>query len=984
MPAPAGRSDRTCAPGGSGYSETVTSAQGGSLRGRAAQGPLRSGRAATAAAAALLAGLYVAGAVIGLRIAFVRDSVTTIWPSAGLALAALLLWPRLWPGVLVGSAAASALGGAPWPAALGIGCGSTVQALVAVRILRDVVRFDAGLTRIRDVLALVGVGALATTAVAATFGSVSLAAFSSLPWSRAPAVWMAWWLGDASGVVLVAPLILAWAVRRPGRLAGWRLVEAAFLAGGLVAGVHAVFLTDFRYPVFIVPLLAWAAFRFGPRGAATAAALVGAVAITGTLRGEGPFAVAGSEEGLLLLQAFLGVAVLTAMALAAAFAERDGAVAGLEEARGELEERVSVRTAELARTNAALRAEIHERERVERALRESEETARALLDAASDVAILLDRSGRVVGMNEAAGRRLGRDVGELAGEDVFSLLPSELGLSRRRAMEGVLDTGRPIRFEDASAGVVFDNVVFPVVDAAGRVTRVAVFARDVTDTRRAEATLRESEERYRGVVEVSPDGIGIIESGRLVFVNRAGARLLGYEDPADAVGCDPLEFVHPDSEPSLRRRLREVVDTGRAEGLAQERLVRRDGRVLDVEIAAVPFTLDGSPAVQIIARDVTARRELETQLRHAQKMEAVGRLAGGVAHDFNNLLQALLSELEVLRLRRDDDAQFESSVREASEQVRRGASLVRQLLLFARRDVARPRPVDLNELVRSMGTMLQRLLRENISLDLGLASGSLVTEADAGQLEQVLVNLVVNACDAMPGGGSVLLSTGRGPERTVWFEVTDSGVGMPPEIRSRIFEPFFTTKEEGRGTGLGLAVVHDIVTTAGGAVSLDSEVDRGSSFRVELPESGGHPVAEDLAAASASTAALPAGRGERILVVEDEGATRDGLRDLLAMLGYEVVAVASGEEALDLPASSPFALLLTDLLLPGIHGGEVARLLAERWPDIEVIFMSGYAEGEVSAQHGGADGVRFLQKPFGMAVLAREIRDALRVKARPA
>ncbi len=965
-----------------GYAVAVTPARGGDLRGPGHREPVWTERPVVLAVGiVLLAALYVAGAAVGLRIAFVRASVTTIWPSAGLALAVLLLVsPRLWPGILVGSAAGSMLGGAPIPAALGIGLGSALQAALAAWILREIVRLDTGLRRTRDVLGLVGVGAMATTVVAATAGAVSLAAFSSMPWERVPAVWLAWWLGDASGVVLVAPLLLTWGTRQPIRIGGWHLVEAAVLVVALVTGAHAVFLSDFRFPVFLVPLLAWAALRFGPRGAAAASAMVGAMAIVGTLRGAGPFAAAGAAEDLLVLQAFLGVAVLTAMILAAAFAERDGAVAALQEARGALKQRVSERTAELAAANAALRTEIGQRERVEHALRESEKTARALLDAVTDLALLLDDEGRVVGANEAAGERLGRDPSQLVGEDVFAMLTPELARARRSAMEAVLATGRPLRFEDRDGDVAFENVVYPVVDASGRVTRVAVFARDVTETRRGEATLRESEERYRGVVEVSPDGIGIIEDGTLVFVNPAGARMLGYDDPAQVIGRDPLAFVHPDSEPSLRSRLAAVAETGRAEGLAQERLLRHDGRVLDVEIAAVPFTLDGRPAVQIIARDVTARRELEQQLRHAQKMEAVGRLAGGVAHDFNNLLQALLSELEVLRMRRDDDAQFHASVREASEQIRRGASLVRQLLLFARRDVACPRPVELNGLVRSMATLLQRLLRENIRLGIQLADGVLVTEADAGQLEQVLVNLVVNACDAMPEGGSLDVSTGLGPGDTVWLDVVDSGLGMPPEIVERVFEPFFTTKEEGRGTGLGLAVVHDIVTAAGGAVSVESRVGRGTSFRVVLPRSGSGTTVEPCGVGSGQD--LPAGCGERILVVEDESATRDGLHDLLAMLGYNVVAVASGEEAVALPSEEPFDLLLTDLLLPGVHGGEVARVLTDRWPDMAVILMSGYADGDAGAWRGGEDGVRFLQKPFGMAVLAREIQAALALQTR--
>jgi CheY-like chemotaxis protein/two-component sensor histidine kinase len=377
-----------------------------------------------------------------------------------------------------------------------------------------------------------------------------------------------------------------------------------------------------------------------------------------------------------------------------------------------------------------------------------------------------------------------------------------------------------------------------------------------------------------------------------------------------------------------------------------------------------------------VKRDVTQEALLEQQLRQVQRLEAIGRLAGGVAHDFNNLLQAMLSQTQIIHNNPDDARRVADTVDELEQQIRRGAALSRQLLLFSRRETAKPERLDLSEVVGGATQLLRRLVRENIAFAVELADEPLPVIADRGQIDQVLMNLVVNASDAMPEGGRLVVRTGVGEGGTAWLSVEDTGQGVPERIHDHIFEPFFTTKGADKGSGLGLAVVHGIVAQHDGTIRVSDREGGGTVFRIELPKTS---TGEALAQASSRAEAddLPRGRGERVLVVEDETGAREGLVDLLTMLGYEVAAVGSAEEARRLPQESAFDVLLSDLLLPDVSGAELARGMLECWPRLKVILMSGYTEDEAVRRGVGAGTLRFLQKPFDMRTLAREIRTAI-------
>ena len=566
----------------------------------------------------------------------------------------------------------------------------------------------------------------------------------------------------------------------------------------------------------------------------------------------------------------------------------------------------------------------------------------------------------------------------LVSPDVFTSLV-EAGVVESVGSPSIDWVGVPLKTKDGTIGVLAvqsytEGVRYSEEDRALLEfvsTQVAMAMEHVL----AEQALRESEERYRRLVELSPDGIAVHSAGKLVFANEQALRLFGYDSLGEILGRPALEFVHPDFRDVAAERMRRVILSGEKLPPVEERFLRADGSWLDVEVTTTPYVFEGKPAGQVVVRDISERKRMESQLLQAQKQEAIGRLAGGIAHDFNNLLQAMLSNLQIFKLMSVDDTAHGKAVRELEGQVKLGAGLARQLLLFSRRELARPEVLDLSESVRAACGLVRRLVPENVRFKVTTPAEPLPVVADGGQVEQVVVNLLVNAVDAMPEGGELRVATGGNTDE-VWLEVHDTGVGMSQAVRDKMFEPFFTTKGNDERTGLGLAVVHGIVARHGGRLEVESEPGQGSMFRVVLPRSTSarseqpapsRPVEGGLAAA-----------GESILLVEDEAATREGLREVLTTLGYRVTAVADGEAALSVAAREHFDLLLTDLVLPGVHGGAIAEQLTRTIPNLRVVVMSGYTEDE-AIRRGVRDGeVCYLQKPFDIETLARELRTALR------
>ncbi|MGC4118683.1 MAG: PAS domain S-box protein [Myxococcales bacterium] len=513
---------------------------------------------------------------------------------------------------------------------------------------------------------------------------------------------------------------------------------------------------------------------------------------------------------------------------------------------------------------------------------------------------------------------------------------------------------------------------------------------DVTDLKLSQEALRTSEERFKRLLQNSNDIVTVLDaSGVELAIHGPVEKMLGFTRE-ELVGTRGFDYVDERDAETLARILADMLAEPGAVRRAEYRHRHKDGRWVSME--AVGTNLLHDPVVRGIvlnARDVTERNRLHEQLQQAMKMEAVGRLAGGVAHDFNNLLTAILGNLELVRMNLPaESAPVGGYLDEIERAADSAASLTRQLLSFSRRQIIEPKVLNLTELVTNLRNLLTRLLGEDVTLSMNLAKGLGMVRVDPGQFEQVLVNLAVNARDAMPKGGQLIIETanvelddrycqrspGLSPGSYVQLAVSDTGTGMSPEVKQRLFEPFFTTKPVGRGTGLGLATAFGTVKQAGGHLEVYSELGVGTTFKVYLPRVERGP------ATSQQRAVGPAAQGgEQILLVEDDATVRALTAAFLRRLGYQVVAAGAPAEALALveSAATRFDLLMTDVVMPGMNGRELAERLLAQHPALRVLFTSGYTE-DVVVHHGVIDAkVNFIGKPFTLLSLADKLREVL-------
>ena len=517
-----------------------------------------------------------------------------------------------------------------------------------------------------------------------------------------------------------------------------------------------------------------------------------------------------------------------------------------------------------------------------------------------------------------------------------------------------------IGFDDCVGERAWSQAEIDALRAAAGVFAAAI------ERERSERTLREHEQKLRAVFDTALDAIFITDDERRYLdVNPAACAYYGVAK-RDLIGKRIDDFLPPHRLETLERDWAEYLAGGPV--VAEWEVQCADGTLKLAEASAHPHFLPGLHIA--FFRDVTERRQLEAELAHAQKLESLGRLAGGVAHDFNNLLTGITGYSSLLLERTQEDPDVHRDLTEIKRAADRAAELTRQLLAFGRRQLLSPQPVDLNAVVAEVTAMLRRLLGESIELVLRTADDLGTVRADPGQLEQVIVNLAVNARDAMPAGGTLTLET-RNAGDCVELVVGDDGVGMDEDTRARIFDPFFTTRDE--GVGLGLASVYGIVHQSGGSVAVESEPGAGSTFTVSLPCV---PEVAETQALPAEVAVTPG--SETVLLVEDEDVVRDLTRRVLERHGYTVIACADGNEALEVAGShgDEIHLLLTDVVMPGLRGYEVAELVSASRPGIEVLYMSGYAEDALAA--GASIGRHALiEKPFAVDTLARRVREAL-------
>ena len=641
--------------------------------------------------------------------------------------------------------------------------------------------------------------------------------------------------------------------------------------------------------------------------------------------------------------------------------------------------------------------DVTDRRRAEEALRTSEARKRAVLEAALDPIITIDEDGRVIEVNPATERTFGFPASEMLGRDLAEMIiPPALraahhsGLERQRSSGETRVIGKVLEMPALRAS----GEEFPVELFISRVevegTRHFVgYIRDLTKRKNAEKGMRRSEERFRRLFESNTIGIAITDlNGATIEANDAYLDMLGYTREEVLAGKMRWDQMTPSEH---RGADQTAVEALRSTGVAppwEKELLRKDGTRVPVIIGIA--MLEASEANRCIAYvlDLSKSRQLEKQLWQAQKMEAVGQLAGGVAHDFNNLLTAILGFTELVKARLGADTTALDELDEVRKAGERAAALTRQLLAFSRRQVLEPRVLDLNAIVGEMEKMLRRLIGEDVDLVTTLDPSLGNVRADAGEIEQVIVNLAVNSRDAMPRGGRITIETSNvnldeaysqqhvpvRPGRYIMLAVSDTGMGMDAETQARIFEPFFTTKGSDRGTGLGLSTVYGIVKQSGGYIWVYSEPGGGTTLKIYLPE-----VDEAADRVRLRVEAAPVGGPETVLLVEDEAPVRKLARIALEKLGYTVLEAANAATAQSIATahSGPIQLLLTDVVMPDMGGADLAARIQEARPETRVLFMSGYTDDAIVRHKVLERGTRFLQKPFTPASLAAKVREAL-------
>ena len=628
-------------------------------------------------------------------------------------------------------------------------------------------------------------------------------------------------------------------------------------------------------------------------------------------------------------------------------------------------------------------------ERAETALKKSELRYRQLVEQASDGIFVSNPEGRYISVNSRACELLGYTRDELLALNLRDLIPPEDLDSDPPQLEPLRQGATIVRERRMLRR---DGSVLPVEISAKMLAdgNLQGIVRDVSERKAAEKRLQEATATLQAVFEYAPLAITVIDpDGKLRMWNPWAERMFGWK--ASEVLGKPLPIVPPEGHKEHMRFRKMLIEEGATVSGAVLRRMRKDGSTLVVRLDTAPLR-DASGKItglMGVLADISEQVMLEEQLRQAQKMEAVGQLAGGIAHDFNNLLTAITGYAELVAADAVEGTPTARRITHILQSASRAESLTRQLLAYSRQQVLQPKVLDVNDVVLDVEPILRRLIGENIELSFTLAEGLPAVLADPTQLDQVIMNLALNARDAMPEGGKLVVETrearvgevggvmpiGTAPGSYLALSVRDTGTGMSEETKRQIFEPFFTTKEQGRGTGLGLATVYGIVKQTGGTIRVDSAPGKGAKFTIYLPRASADAEVTEETREEEPT--LQKGT-ESILLVEDEPMVRELACEVLTEAGYAVTTAGSGEEALALvEGGRTFDVLMTDVVLPSMNGKQLAEKMAELMPAVRVLFASGYADQTLIGDGGLGDGAPFLQKPYTVRQLCDKVREVV-------
>lgn len=644
--------------------------------------------------------------------------------------------------------------------------------------------------------------------------------------------------------------------------------------------------------------------------------------------------------------------------------------------------------------------DINDRMSAEYALRRSEQRLRTILNTEPECVKVLSLKGEIVEINPAGINFLEADSAEMViGRTAVGVLHKEYADEFNRAL-GKVSEGEAVEMEYAIKGFkgtdrLLSMQAVPLRNSEGEIDAILAVSRDMTEKRATEVALRESEARYRNLFENNPYPMWVYDVDTLNFmaVNESAVTHYGYN--RDEFMSMKLTDIRPVED---REAVAQIVKSNALAEKAHHtrRHTRKNGEVIHVEVTSHPLEYEGKQARLVLAHDISERaaaedklRASEDQLRQIQKLESIGTLAGGMAHDFNNMLTAINGYSDLILRKISGEDPIRKNLLEIRKAGERSAELTRQLLAFSRRQIMQPQLIDLNDIIGETTGMMQRLIGKGISIKTNLESNLASIEADPGQISQVVVNLVINARDAMPDGGTINIETGSVtldaeyasrhidvvPGDYVMLSVSDNGTGMDETTRERVFEPFFTTKSIGRGTGLGLSTAYGIVKQSGGNIWVYSELGVGTTFKIFMPSSAADP----------SDAQPDVGQhdlhlgSEKILLVEDEDSVRSLAREILESCGYTITEARDGAEAVELlkACGGDFELIITDIVMPVMGGHELAKYVEANFPSIKILCTSGYTDDAVALHGLIDDGLNFLQKPFTFAALSHKVRMVL-------
>jgi PAS domain S-box-containing protein len=968
-------------------------------------------------------------------------------------LAALLLWgPRLWPGIFLGAFFINITTEGNLFTTLAIASGNTLEPLWGAWFVNQFANGSRVFERARNTFNFVFLAALVSTTVSATIGVSSLTVGGYAPWDRYAEIWLTWWLGDAAGVLLVTPLLVIWLTQPHPELKVSRTVEALALLAALISVGYIVFMVEtdpgLEY-LAMLPLL-WAAFRFGQRGVVTAAFLISGIALAGTLQGVSTFAIFGTNASLLYLQGFAGTIAMAALVLASVITERMRA-----EQRLEVQEAVSRILAEspdLKEAGSRILQVLCERAKWSTgAIWHVDRVADALVCVE-----FWHLPSIAVGEFEAVSRQrtFARGIGlpgRVWSTENVAWIPdvskdSNFPRAAVAAQQGLrAGFGFPIKVKHEILGVIecFSREVREPDDEFLRMmTDIGSQIGRFIERKRAENDIAVLNQRLRAVLNTAADGIITIDQRGIVrSVNAAAERIFGYT-AAEIIGQN-VAMLMPESyarehdsylEKYLRTGERKIIGIGReVEGR------RKDGTSFPADLAVSETRLGDYRAFTGFVRDITERKRtelllkqakdelldanqqlekrvqertadleqahdallmhleqrqrLEEQLRQAQKMESIGTLAGGIAHDFNNNLNIIRAYATLVSAQSAASPQVVENMKIIIDEVDRGASVVRQLLILARKTETRLVLTDVNQVIVTVGELIKRTFPKTINVRLQLERDLMPVLADPNQINQAILNICVNARDAMPVGGELTLKTEviamdamqiRHPEAFgephVCVAITDTGVGMDESVRVRIFEPFFTTKGIGEGTGLGLAMVYGIVKNHRGMIDVESEPGHGTTIRLYLPalQHAAEPLVDEAASTKTIVRSLTTAKAT-VLVVEDEVPMVRLLTTILSRAGYRVLAALDGAKAIELyrQHKDEIDVVVIDLGLPKVTGGEVIRTMKEENAQVKVIITTGYLEPRLKSEVPGFEANAYIYKPYTMDEVLKNLESIL-------